>query len=459
MPIINPTDFIRGESSSDYIADGGFSPDSYGLNLTKEPGILYFIESSTDRGGATLTGNIIASCPDPQTTGNDAYFIDDEGAFYRLNGATLTKGFTGANTYQLGTSDLKPFNDANFYATSTTAVAQFDNNLGTVTENWWTGLTSGFRHPLEVVEKELFIADKNVIYYWDGTTSGTAFTLPVQQNVTSLRKHPDGKTLLAFTGGTADFSHTRNGAGKVYYCQPTLRGSSIEGWSREVELESQVEGTIVVGGVVFATWGKNLGYFDGNGLVWLKRLETSGTTYSQSMANNEDILLFRDGINVKAYGNLGAGNVFWNCFRNTTNTNHITNIHYKGDNKVLYSFQGASAGTGLLQEVDYDNAGTVGNFYSNRYFTPEERVYRFIDILHTVTNSGGASEFGVKYRDLDDNESNIISDGVISYLNQTVSRTQKAMNVRSNAFQLVLQGSTDDIGYKQIRITDDAPAK
>ena len=189
---IKADDFMLGETSSDYAQDGGFSPDSFNLNLIKEKGVLHFNTTTTDIGDTTLTGNIVASCPDPALSGNHGYFVDDESAFYRYDGSSFTKVITGGNTYQLGSSEMIPFNNGNFYATSRESIAEFDNDIGTLTENWWSGLNSNYRHPMEVVEDNIFFGDKNLVYYYDGTTSGTAFTLPSGQNVTSLRKHPLG---------------------------------------------------------------------------------------------------------------------------------------------------------------------------------------------------------------------------------------------------------------------------
>ena len=49
---LKPSDIIRGMSTTTDLADGGFSPSSYGLNLQKNRGFIDFIESATDRGGA-----------------------------------------------------------------------------------------------------------------------------------------------------------------------------------------------------------------------------------------------------------------------------------------------------------------------------------------------------------------------------------------------------------------------
>jgi len=454
---IKPSDIVRGESSEDYLTDGGFSPSSRHLNLTLKRGHVSFAEAPTDRGGATLSGTIIASCVDPAVTGNDRYLVDDEGGFYTLNGATFTERQAAAANYeyQLGTTDMIPFVDGNFYFTSKTTVGQFDNDMGTITEDWWSGLDSSYRHPVEVVEKELFIGDKNLVLFYDGTTSGTAFTLPAGQNITSLRKHPNGTTLLAFTGGTADFGHTRNGTAKVYYCDPTLRGASIDGWTREVEIEAQVEGTRTVAGTVFTTWGKNFGFFDGNGLQFLKNLETSTTTYSQNITNMEDIVVYRDGLNGVAYGDLGAGRVFWKLYHNATNSSNIDHIAYKGDNVLLIAYEDGTAGN--LEEVDYDNQGVTGQFLSNRIAFESKTQMNGIDIIHDVTNSAGTTSFSLSSRDTEDTD-NLIE--TRSYVNQEAVKSEFDYTETVDFFQFKLVPSQDTLAYKLFRIKyDSTPAK
>ena len=264
---ITPADIIRGESSADYLTDGGFSPSSYNLNLTLKRGHVSFAEPPTDRGGATLTGNIVASDFDRRlavlNVGN--YFVDDEGAFYTLDGDSFSKTDTSDHqhdsNFQLGTTDMVSFK-GNVYATTSEYVIQLSEEL-TISavladgEEWWSSMTNGYRHPLEVVEKKMFIGDGNIIYYWDGTTSAIGFTLPTENNITSLRKHPDGRTLLAFTGSRQDGSHNQKNIGKVYYCNPTLIGAAVDGWSREVPLEAQVEGTRLLGVLYIVLGEKN----------------------------------------------------------------------------------------------------------------------------------------------------------------------------------------------------------
>lgn len=119
---------------------------------------------------------------------------------------------------------------------------------------------------------------------------------------------------------------------------------------------------------------------------------------------------------------------------------------------MTYAFQGASGGTGLLKEVDYDNAGATGAFYTNRFYFDGEVTITKIQIFHDVSNSSGNTEFSVQYRDPDNTSTDIMSDGVVQYTSQSVSKTEKTINLKTDIFQLGIIGSFDDIGFKLIRI-------
>lgn len=440
---INWRNFTAGESTNAWTADRGFSPDSFGLNLTKERGVLHFIEAATDVSDATIADTIIATTPDPLLAGRDLYMVGDEGNYYYQSGTTITLGDTGGGySYTLGTVDVLGF-QGSFFATTQTTVALFEDDVTNLVEDWWSGLSSGVRHPLEVVEGEMFIGDGNIIQYWDGTASGVAFTLPTGQNTTTLRRHPDGQTLLAFTGDTGDFSHTRGGGAKVYYCDPVLRD-----WTREVVIEAQVEGSRNVGGTIYTTWGRNVGFFDGNGLEWLKELQTSTTTYSHSMGAFEDDLLVRDGRVVKRFGDLGQGRVWWNMYKNQTNSNNIAAIAYQGDNRLMSFFDDGS-GDGKAMQVDYDNSGPGGEFKSNRISFPEEVEVDRIELIHDTTDSVGSTIFTVNSIDVADTESAM---KVVTHTNESTNRTTVGADVKTDIFQLGLLPANDDIGYKLMRI-------
>lgn len=442
MPVleIKAQNFIAGESKTEYIADAGFSPSSYGLNLTKIRGLAYFIEAPTQIGASVLVapGDIIAQCIDPIALGNDSYMVDTVGSFYTLNGTTLVKGQASTGySYLEGTTDILGFKGT-LYATSQNAIAQLGSNLSSITEDWWSNLQSGYRHPLEVIEGEMFIADNNIIWYWNGESSGTAFTLPPGAAITSLRRHSDGRTLLAFTGDNEqNASHILAGGGKVYYCDPVLRD-----WVREVSIESQVEGTRVVGGVIYVTYGYNFGYFDGNGLQPIKYLSSSSYTYSHNIGNMEDTLIIRDGNNTLAYGDLGAGKVWYNIFQDSNIGTTITNIFYLGDNNVIFATSDSK-----LFKIDYDNVGTNGRFYSNKYTFGSEVKIRRIDVFHTPSVADVAGYFNFYNIDM-------VTELVHSNTGQilSVNKTRINCDITADIFQFLVTISEPTLAIKLFRI-------
>lgn len=450
MITLGPKDIIRGESKSEWVADGGFSPDSYGLNLTKKRGALYFIDGGTERGGsgATLTGNVIASAFDKNYLGNENYFLDDEGAFYTYSGTTLTKRQTvTTDTFALGTTDMVQFKGVTYATGQQRIQALTGGDLTGLTDSFWSGLDSSYRHPLERVEDSLYVGNINVIGKITdvATTTAAEITLPTDVNITSLRKHPDGRTLLAFCGLTANLPHTKGLGGRVYYIDTVLKK-----WTREIELDVQVEGSRVVGGVVYVSYGNNIGYFDGNGIINLKRLATSTTTYSQNMVAVEDILMTRDGKNVLMFGDLGAGRVWWKVYRNS-GTQNINNVAYKGDNQILISF--SDGGTaGLIYELDLDNVGVNGSFFSNHYVFEGETHIDRLEILHDLSDPAGTTRFLITSRDHAHYDNPTVLDK--TYSSQSVLKTREEIDIKTDMFQFSLVPLNDDIGFYQFRFNN-----
>ena len=294
----------------------------------------------------------------------------------------------------------------------------------------------------------------NLVHAFDGTTTTTAeITLPPYVNITSLRKHPDGRTLLAFCGISQNFGHTRGGGGRVYYIDTVLKD-----WTREVVLESQVEGTRVVGGIVYVTYGDNLGYFDGNGLQFLKKIaigttdtSQSNATYSHCMANIDDILVIRNDNMALAYGDLGAGKVFWKPY-SSPGLRTLTCLFYRGNNKMLFAYQTA-AGVETLGEVNYDNIAVNGVFTTNHFFFGQMVQIKKIVVLHDVTNTAGTSRFQIESRKHSGGVASVIEDR--TYASQDTDRSRFNVDIKIDVFQLYFVPITDDIGITAIMIYGD----
>jgi hypothetical protein len=435
--------FLAGESTLDYGDDRGFSFDSDALNLQLHRGWVYAAPGQSQLGSSVIVGNPLLTCLDPAYLGNDNYIGDDGGNFYTLNGTTVLKLQTvTADTFTLGTSDMIPFK-GNIYATSASRIIQLTNNLAAVDSSWWTGLDSTSRHPLERVEDKMYIGNLNVIEVFDGTntsgTGATAITLPTNVNITSLRRHPDGKNLIAFCGQTVDFSHTRPNGGMIYIVDTNLKQ-----WTREIQVESQVEGSRLVGGVVYVTYGQNVGYFTGSGIKFLKRLTTATTTYNQGLGNMEDILLVADGLKVKAFGDLGHGRVWWPIGNQFANSNNIKIVAGQSNTKFLIGFA-----SNHLDQFDVTSGGTGGTMWSNRFEFGREVMIKRIVMYHNQTNGAGLNAWTVYSRDTENTPSIIKS---VSYSSQTVVRTVIESEVRADFFQIGVAWGNGAMGFKLIRI-------
>lgn len=449
-------DFILGESENKRVPNRGFSQQSYGLNLIAEKGALYFQPDATDRGSTTLVEDVIATCVDPNFLGNDAYLVDDGGNYYTLSGSTFTKKQTDTtNTYAIGNTDIIYFS-GEIFATAATEAIKLTSNFAAIDATWWSvtrghgALQTAYRHPLEVVEDTLYIGDKNYIHTWDGSTSvNQAMSLPSDVNVISLRKHPDGQHLIAFCGITANYSHTRPGGGKIYIIDTV----NLE-WIREIPIESQVEGSRNVGGVVYVTYGDKIGYFNGDGITHLRDLGNSGnTTYSHQITNAEDILVVRSGVDVLAYGDLGGeGKAWWRAYRTGAGgASAVTALGYKGNGTVLVGYLNSSDSDQKLKEITVNSStGIYGIFCSNPLLAGQNIALRRIEIDHTQTPASGVNAFSV----------NILStvgvskyaSGSISYTDNPQETTRVDLDALVDGFQLQLVPSNGAMGFYQIRI-------
>lgn len=444
---IDAQDLTLGESVSTRLADKGFSPESYGVNVSRDKGYLYFQEAETDRSGAVLVDDIIAGEFDATFLGNDQYMVDESGNFYTLDGTTLTKKQTDStNTYTIGTTDLITF-QSEVFTTSTQDIAKLTSNMAALDEDWWTNtrshapLSGSYRHPMEVVEDTLYIADQYYLHTWDGTTSVyNAMSLPPDVNITSLRKHPDGRHLIAFCGVTANYSHTLGGGGKIYIIDTT----NLE-WIREIDEVPQVEGSRVLGGVVYVTYGRNFGYFTGDGVEWLKDLN-QGTTYSHNMRIAEDILLIRDSTQVLAYGDLGQGKVFWRTY-NPTSATVVTYVGYKGNNIVLVGYHNGTSPK--IVEYNLNSAGVAGQFESNLYKLSAEYAIRRIEIDHDKTTDSGTNSFVITLLDADDDT---LATETKSYTDNPHKTSEMYFDTFTRDLRLRLAPSAGALGFRQIRI-------
>lgn len=447
---IDKSNFLAGVGIDDYAQTGGYSPSAKGHNLIKEKGVLYGMPIQVNLSG-NLLDNVIATSRDRNIFGNDAYLLDASGNYYTLSGNTLTKRQTdGTNSYTFGTSDMVNFKGSVYGSSQGDVTLLTGSNLTTIDATWWSvtrahsGLDSNYRHPLEVVEDTMYIGDKNAIHFWDGTTSQkNAMLLPTDQNITAMIKHTNGRNLIVFTSSTANYSNTKKTGAKMYIVD-TLTLEFVN----EIELEEQVNGAINVNGIIYVTYGQNLGYISGAGIKWLRDLNINydggQMGYKHHLGNLDNHLLVVEDNDVLAFGDLGQGSVFWYPISEADDIDFVINVT---ENKLLY---GTSDGaTPKLYRRDYDTASVLNKWRSNKYSFDSDVWIRRIDIVHTESNPLGRISFKLSSVDVEDTASAIKT---VTYNNLAVTKTRVDCNIRTDFFELQLEGLEASVGFKKMVI-------
>ena len=387
---LDAKDFIRGMSSSDDIADGGFSPKTNRVNLIAKKGVLHSPATITDK-SANLEGNIIASAGDANVLGNQKYFVTTTGKFFTWKSSTLTLRQTDASgSYLNGTTSAVQFQLQLFATTSNDVVLLAGSDLDTIDATWWTvtkgktDLQISQRHPLLVFEKKMWIGDKSNLHSWDGiTVSENVLALSDEQSIVSLGIEPGtGYMLIGITEGT-NYSNTEPQIAKILVW---------DGFSskplRSIIVDDAVNSFYSVGGILFITYGTKLGYWNGNGISFLRTFENvvrwgGSLIYHNKIAKIDNTLYIADGKRILAYGEIVAGRkVFYPAYYAGTDIDLLADI---GNGKL-----GIGYATAKFDTLDVESIATITgtDFYSNKINFPRPVIIRsaFVEYASSVAD-------------------------------------------------------------------------
>jgi hypothetical protein len=406
---VGPSDFINGVLFDDNLEGAGISPLYKGHNYFKGKGSVMYPQptpTTVTLSGGTLSSAIVAGCLDPTYLGSDGFLVDGNGKFWMLNSTTMTyknQDDTVGAQYNFGNVDIKSFGGYVF-CTNNYDIVQLTTALGGIDKTWWTvtmgksGLISSFRHPMEIVEDSLYVADQYKIHMITYTPSLSAqyawMELPDSFNITAMCKHSNGVYLLAFASETANYSHTKKARSKIFVID-TNSGEFIQ----EIDVDDQTEGAINVGGIVYVTYGDNFGYFTGNGYKLLRKLSAPGgsvvTLYSQKLASLGNTILLPESetttASILAYGDInGGGNIFFYPYsRDDSSLREIKNILTIKPNAFLFcQHSGTAYEVKIMDLTATTSAGATMATHkrplTDRYFV--RRIDLFTDNL--VSGSG-----------------------------------------------------------------------
>ena len=374
---IEGSDLMKGMSSSAYINDGGFSQGGTSktvINPIAVPGLLHAPGAVTDK-STNLVGEMIASCEDP-LQGNSRLLLardssTQDGTFYYMdsNGALTLKRTDSTNNYIFGKTDMAGYK-SEVYATSAEAITRWVPDT-TFNVAFFTFSDSAAPHPILVYEDAIYYGDGNLLLRQTdsgGATPATILTLPSNQVIIALGIDPGSGKILISIVDELNGSNTINAQASVGY---------YDGFSnkltKKVNVDDMVTAFYTTISNVFVTYGQNLGYWNGAGIQFLRKLDLSFDNtvlaYKHHITNIGRILYVIEKTNILAYGEIvkGQGEVFWYALRNDAgdsgNYSMITNI---GQNRLGLGFATTKFYTFDTMSVSaVKNGGAI--WYSHRY--------------------------------------------------------------------------------------------
>lgn len=420
---------ISGMSSSDYATDGALGNNSSQLNPFVTPGVMRgnLLASASN---TNLVDNAIASCEDAtRATPLARLAVGDAANYYTIDtSGSITKVFTGTDTtnYMFGRTDtgIQSNNggNGNVFVTHGTDIAMWDGST-TVTESWWTTVAyvSGTTHPSPLrlaphpllnYNNNLWIADGSQLH--NILPNAAIIVTPsvcVNQNVFSLADLYPTIYALGIDPATGlmliSFQTVKN-QGDIVSTQAFigLYDGYSTGLRRKIPVDDLVTAFQNVGGTVYVTYGEKVGYFNGNGITFLRRLMNvpAGSTtllYKHRVANVSNVLLIADGQTVLAYGEPigGKPKTWFNIGQSFGGTDKITALCPLGNNLIgLFNFA-TFVSSYFLSRYDLSSAsGTSFTVAFNNIYFPRPIFVRRMRVITTgIAHTGDTDITAVIY--------------------------------------------------------------
>lgn len=469
--IIDGTAFIRGISTSDWLSDGGFSPKTKGHNLSRVKGVLYPQPARVADFTGTPHDRVVAKCfnidYDASSNVEKGVIVTKTGRIYNVrpnNGLLLAQ--TSTKTYRMGLTNIRSFKGSYFISSNGDITKLSGAALGTMDETWWTvtkgkgGLPNGPCVLLEVSEDTLYIIGGYRIHTWDGTSAvQDAMSLPTNMFATAACKHSNGRDLVIFCSDNSGLG-SYNALSGHYGSRPSkafiVNTTTLE-FTKEINLDDQVEGAKTVAGVTYVTYGNKLGYFTEDGITFLRDLDLNLQTittnvlenlyWSERLENMDGTLLIPDGNSILAVGDLGAGKTFYYPVTDAE-ADQIDIPLYLGKSYLCYTTTTGSSTFGIYRLDMRNGDGTGKTWTSNRYTFPVKLWIRRIEIEHDELASGGSFTLGY-------NNEKGVSNALktVTYAGVGAQRfTRIQCNVNTSMLQLYLTWNAVPVGIKKITV-------
>lgn len=443
---IGKEDFVKGISNSDDINDGGFSPSTDAVNLTKNPGVLYQPAAIVDK-STNLTGSAIAYTSGSASTSVNGFILAGDGKIMSIDSSqVLTASSALSGTFTTGKSDIINFN-GKIFATSSTDVARMNTDLSSGDSTWWSStlskgvLTSGVPHPLLEFIGYVWVGDLNALHRIESSVAGTknAFLLDSSWTIVALGVDVTNGTMLI--SATRD-SNSGNASNTLATdsCIFVFDGVSSTP-ARQIHVDAMITGFRSVGGTTFVSYGQKLGYWNGSGISFLQQLRNvtlsfSELAYKNHMTNIENTLYVIDGKQILAYGEVMPGRkVFYYAQSNNNTTDKYTLICPIGNNKLglAYTATGPAYKFYSFDTTDVTTPGAMG-FISNKYHFPRPVYIRgaYLEYADAVVDQDNNRSLYIKSEDQNQGFQGMYIQGKVNLANTSGAAVYFTNNIISN---------------------------
>lgn len=421
--------FTSGMSSSDYATDGALGVGSFDTNPFLLPGAITAIPIQTDK-STNVADNFVATCEDSIDVGGARLVVGSAAKYYTIDSSSnVTNVVTGSDTsnYKFPQTDIAIQSDHNgngaAFVTHGTDIAMW-NGGATLAESWWTtvayytgtthppALTAN-PHPLLNFNTNLWIGDGSQLHnILPDVANISSNTLAVNINVLSLDLF---STIYALGIDPAtglmmiSFQTVKNISGSVSsQAYVGLYDGYSTGLRRKIPVDEIVTSFQNVGGTVYMGYGRRLGYWNGNGITFLRQLKnvTLGTSsllpYKHHVCNVANILLVADGAYLLAYGDVVAGKKGFFYLKQNKSAGVVTAIGAVfplGNN-----FIGLACATNKFSYIDISaNTGTFNSnctvIFNNIYFPRPVFVRRMRVVTTAAVHTGQINVIGLIYNE------------------------------------------------------------
>ena len=306
-------------------------------------------------------------------------------------------------------------------------------------------------------DEKIYIGNNHSLASWDDSTATDAVLTLSEDAIISLGKDTASGDMLIGTNSSFNAAGSRKQISKIFVW---------DGFSpvpnREIIVEDRVTSFYNLNGITYVFYGTNLGYWNGQGITHLRRLniayDSDNLIYSGKVTDLDGTLYIADGENVLAYGPIvqGGKKVFYYPFLPEAGKTirGIVSVGVKTDRPYIAVYWGDSSGAQTLKVFNpYDNvAGSSSKFYTNKTYLPSNARINRVELIKEKLTTGDAIDIQV-YTSLDDSFTTIgsmsfVSDGAVAQ--KTIG---KSKNIETAVIQLRIDlSSGTETGIKQVKI-------